>query len=118
MTDARDYDREVLRALTFEFRPDETEAYHRKVRRMLNRHKLGDYDQARIDRLRALKNEIQSILSNPRDSDCYRGPTAFARRENWDEERLVASLAERHPNIDRNAIAEFLTYAILNYYER
>ena len=116
--DRTEYEVAILEALTFEFRPDEEADNDRKIRDMLKRRGLGDFDEDAVASLRALKNAMLNELSLRSTSAFHTGSSGTARQSDWDTESLVSHFSDGNAKVSRAAIEKFLPFAILNYYQR
>jgi hypothetical protein len=109
----------VLDVLAYEFAFDDPVESERKMRRRLRYYGLGPYQQARVDRLRRLKNEIQSEIHRGRQSRYFAGSHGkYAVLEDFDAERLIRDLSESYPDIPREEIQAFVPFAVYLYYLR
>ena len=105
--------------LAFEFSQSDQAESERKIKRRLRDKKLGAYDQSRIDRIRAFKNDVQRELEISTKSSFYAGSHGnYADLQDWDTERLRHHFIERHPFLPEAAVGQFLPYAIYLYYLR
>jgi hypothetical protein len=110
---------EALSILAFEFAESEQGESDRRIRRRLRDKKLGPYDTARVNSLRALKDDIREELEKRDRSEFYK-PLAGHCSDlgDWQFVRLAIYCARRHPKVDPAAIRRFLPYAIYLYYLR
>lgn len=118
-TNAPTYEGEALSILAFEFSQSDHAESERKIKRRLRDKKLGSYDQARIDRIRAFKDDVQRELRKANRSAYYAGPHGnYADDHDWDFDRLKQHFVNLHPEVPETAIGRFLPYAIYLYYLR
>ena len=109
----------VLDVLAYEFAFDEHVEAERKIRRRLRYHGLGPYQQARVDLLRRLKDEIQSKIHRGRESRFFAGSHGkYAAPEDFDTERLIRDLSESYPDVPREEFKAFVPFAVYLYYLR
>jgi hypothetical protein len=119
LTRSRTYEGEVLAVLAFELGSSKHADSERKIRRRLREKKLGPYRQARIDAIRAFKNDVGRELGKFGKSKFHTGPhQTYADMQDWDLEGLERHMRKRHPEVSKAAIGAFLPYAIFLYYLR
>ncbi|HVT71912.1 MAG TPA: hypothetical protein VHD61_02155 [Lacunisphaera sp.] len=105
--------------LVYEFASDEAAKTNQKIRNALRRKQLGPYDSVRIDRLRALKNELQRELRSGASSLFYRGATStLGSPEDFDQARLVDDLAVRFPEFTKHDLGRMVSIALYVDYLR
>jgi hypothetical protein len=113
------YESEALAVLAFEFCSSQQSDSERKIKRRLRDKKLGPYDQARIDAIRAFKDDVFMEVSKATKSKFWlssRGPYADLR--DWNLQGLLFHFENNHPELPKKAIGRFLPYAIYLYYMR
>lgn len=111
------YDNEVLGSVAYEFSASDQAESERKIKRRLRDKKLGPFDQERVERLRALKNDVQRELNLTSKSKFFLGQRGrYVELSDWDFEGMLSFLKERHPKIEASTIEHFLPFAILIYY--
>lgn len=107
----------VLSVLIYEF-SDRADS-ERKIRRRLRYHKLGPYDQQRVDLLRRLREETLDEIMRLSASRYYTGSHGeYAAVEDFDFERMAGDLARAYPDVPEPEIRAFVPYAIVTYYVR
>ena len=78
----------------------ETEA---KIKRKLRAKKIGKYDQQRVDRLRRLKDAVQTEISKCHKSKYYsKSAGEFADMKDFDTLRMTEDLAAEFPKYRSN----------------
>ena len=113
------YEGEALRVLAYEFPSSKKSEAEIKIRELLTEHNLGDFDQARIEVLRQIKNELQEEISKGRKSSFYtHSHGQFAELRDFNTVKLAAYIAERYQNVPKIAIENFVNYAVYVYYLR
>lgn len=113
------YDYAAFAVLVYEFGADDPRVADRKIRGALKRKQLGAFDEARIGRLRQLKNDLQQELQNPRSSPYFRGPTStFASPEDFDQVKLTEALARKYAPLDAADLGRMVSLSIYVYYLR
>ena len=119
MAERRTYVEEVLAVLQYEFRPEQRATSERKLKRRLREKKLGPYDQAVIDAVRAFKYDVQAEIGYPVDSCFHTGSKGrFAAMDDWDVDGLRKHFRSRHPDVPGDEIDWFVPWAIYLYYLR
>jgi hypothetical protein len=109
----------VLAVLAYEFWFDDRAEAEAKIRRRLRSRGLGPYQQARVDLLRRLKDEVQGEIHRRERSRYFVGRHGeYAATEDLDAERLTGDLSAAYPNVPREEIAAFVPVAIYLYYLR
>ena len=105
--------------LAFEFSSSDHAESERKIKRRLREKKLGQYDQERINTLRNFKYDVQEELGKFSKSNFYAGSHGkYADIQDWDFDSLLQYLQEKHPDVPKTVIGDFLPYAIYLYYLR
>jgi len=117
------YEGEALGILAHEFSFSNKEETDDKISKRLRRKKLGDFDPARIQLLRRLKDQVQLEIGRQELSGYYRGPAdSEARRQKYvemddfDIPRLTADMIAAYPGIPSKEIALFVPYAVFIYH--
>lgn len=105
--------------LVYEFSSDAPVQTDRKIKNALRRKHLGAYDAVRVERLRALKNELQQELRSGRASRFFTGPTAqFGSPEDWNQAALTEDLRHRYPEFTASDLGRMVSIALYVDYLR
>lgn len=113
------YEDEVLRILAFEFRSTDREESERKIKRRLRDKKLGEYDQARIDFLREVKQHICHEVSYPKKSKYFTPQGGkYSDIKDFNTDLMARDLASMFPEVPKPVIESFVPYAVYLYYLR
>lgn len=113
------YDRAVLEVLLMEFSHSNRADIDDQIRQRLQRERLGPWDEERIERLRRLKDDLQSEISPIHPSHFKReGGGEYAKIEDWDRGALLEHFKLRHPQVSERALEDILVRAIYYYYLR
>ena len=114
------YEWECLAILANEISDDDPRDAERRIKTKLRQKKLGPYDQARIERLRSLKNEVRSEFSLPcHDSRYFLGcKSGWADFADYDLQRLATDLATRFPDIALDNITGIVRLSAFLHYIR
>lgn len=111
------YDGEALAVLVWEFNSEDRSEADRKIRRRLRRKKLGVFDPARIEILRALKNQLQAELGRFEKSVYWLGSHGrYADYSDFDLERLLHDLEKNYPQVARDEIQGLINFGVYLYY--
>lgn len=113
------YESEVLSVLVSEPPKGRVKDADAAIRRRLREKKLGEYDRARIEALRAFKTELVEEIEKHEASSYYLSSHGlYASPEDFDHARLAADYAEKYPMISHEAVAAFIPIAVYWYYLR
>jgi len=113
-----EYETAVLWKIVLEGVGKERE-YDKRIRRMLRRKGLGEYDQGRIDDLRKFKEDLSWELMERQNSRFYTGQMSKDNKAApFDEDALVSHFGKEHPGVSEAGIRAFLPFAVYNYYSR
>jgi len=113
------YDGEALGVLAYEFSASNKTEAEAKIKGRLKRKKLGAYDQARIDTLRRLKDELQVEIHKAEKSTYFtRCHDHYCDMRDFDVPRLSADVAARYPQVPKTEIESFVPFCVFNYYLR
>jgi len=112
------YEDAVLTILAREFSSDikETET---KIKRKLSAKKLGKYDQPRVNRLRRLKDAVQTEVKKCDKSKYYSKLAGeFADMKDFETLRMTEDFATTFPEVPKQSIRSFVEYFIYLHYIR
>src|SRR5688572_26029206 len=112
------YEDAVLTILAREFSSDikETET---KIKRKLSAKKLGKYDQPRVNRLRRLKDAVQTEVKKCDKSKYYSKLAGeFADMKDFETLRMTEDFATTFPEVPKQSIRRFVEYFIYLHYIR
>lgn len=113
------YEDAVLTILAWEFSFTDIKETEAKIKRKLRSKKIGKYDQQRVDRLRRLKDAVQTEISKCRQSQYYSKLAGeFASMKDFDTLRMTADFAAAFPEVPKQSIIEFVEYSIYLHYIR
>jgi len=118
------YDDTVLWMLADEFSSSKKSDTEEKIRQKLQRKKLGEYDQERVDLLRRLKDVIQKEVLRGNESAYYTSPHGkrlpggehYVDLEDFDREKLADITVKKFPDVPRDVIGRFVEFAVFLYY--
>ena len=113
------YDDAVLTNLAREFSCTDIEETEAKIKRKLRAKKLGKYDQQRVNRLRRLKDAVQTEVLKCDKSKYYSKLAGeFAAMKDFDTLRMTDDFATAFPEVPKQSIHEFVEYFIYLHYIR
>jgi len=113
------YDDGVLTNLAREFSCTDIEETEAKIKRKLRAKKLGKYDQQRVNRLRRLKDAVQTEVLKCDESKYYSKLAGeFAAMKDFDTLRMTDDFATAFPEVPKQSIHEFVEYFIYLHYIR
>ena len=113
------YEDAVLTILAREFSSTDIKETKAKIKRKLRAKKIGEYDHQRVDRLRRLKDAVQTEISKCRKSTYYSKLAGeFADMKDFDTLRMTEDFAAAFPEVPKQSIHEFVEYFIYLHYIR
>jgi len=103
--------------IAFEFDITEKADTEQKIKKKLKYHKLGKYDQSKIDNVRNLKNELLFEISRNTKSRFYKGSKSqYASLNDFDTQTMINELGIRYSCIDKNELTGIINYALYLYH--
>src|SRR5262249_11340535 len=116
---ADSYDSVCFRILAYEFPGNDLVEANRKIKRKLKRDNRGPYDQARVDYIRALKDDLQAEISLFHKSRYFVGSTGrFADLPDFDFERMASDYCTKYPLVGEEDLRGIIGFALYLYYLR
>jgi hypothetical protein len=114
------YEWECLSVLAYETASDDPKEAERKIKSRLRRKKLGAYDQARIDRLRELKNRVQQEFFTGWQGSKYYvgGKEGSAEVADFNIPVLLQDLRTAFPEIPADDVERITSLGVFLYYLR
>jgi len=113
------YEDAVLTILAREFSATDIKETEAKIKRKLRAKKIGEYDHQRVDRLRRLKDAVQTEVNKCRESNYYSKLAGeFADMKDFDTLRMTENFAAAFPEVPKQSIHEFVEYFIYLHYIR
>jgi hypothetical protein len=90
-----------------------------KLKRKFKRSNFGPVDQALVDTVRKLHNELKQEIRMAESSLYYHANNdAFASPSHFDVDRLVRDTHHRYPSMSTDALYQLANFAIYLYYLR
>ena len=110
----------ALDVLAYEFGATDRAEAEKHIKRRLRYHGVGPYQPLRIELLRRLKDEVRGEISRYDRSRYFTGyhGDGYAAMEDFDTERMTRELSASYPDVGRDEIAAFVTFAVYLYYLR
>ncbi|MCA1603678.1 MAG: hypothetical protein LC776_19245 [Acidobacteria bacterium] len=113
------YEDAVLTILAWEFSFTDIQETEAKIKRKLRAKKIGKYDQQRVNRLRRLKEAVQTEITKCHKSKYYlKSAGEFADMKDFDTLRMTEDFAAAFPEVPKQSIHEFVEYFIYLHYIR
>ena len=113
------YEDAVLTILAREFSSTDTKETEAKIKRKLRAKMLGKYDQQRVNRLRHLKDAVQTEVKKCDKSKYYSKLAGeFADMKDFDTLRMTEDFNAAFPEVPKQSIHEFVEYFIYLHYIR
>ncbi|PJZ48487.1 hypothetical protein [Leptospira saintgironsiae] len=111
------YDYVCFSELVYEYdKPKETE---KKIKRRLKYYELADYDQARVDYIRKLRNDLSEEIQKNRESKYYlESKDTYSALHDFDVDLLLQDFLLKYQNISKDDMGSILLLAIYVYYLR
>ena len=115
----KSYDQICFSVLAYEFRDSEEKDNDNRIKKRLKYYKVGEYDQKRVDLIRALKNDLKQEISKHSKSQYYARSTGqYAALEDFNTDRMIDAYSRKYPNIDISELAGIINFALYVYYLR
>lgn len=113
------YEDAVLGILAWEFSSTDIKETEAKIKRKLRTKNIGKYEQQRVDRLRHLKDVVQTEISKSQNSKYYSNSAGeFASMKDFDTKRMTDDLAAVFHEVPKQSIHDFVEYFIYLHYIR
>jgi hypothetical protein len=107
----------IFEILTLALPDEDPKKMDGKIKRKLARAKLGPYDQAEVDTLRALHDALAREIRKFNGSQYYRGtPGRLADLDDFDYERMVRDFGTAFPGVSEIDLRGIVGFAIFAYY--
>lgn len=113
------YEDAVLTILAREFSSTDIKETEAKIKRKLRAKNIGKYDQQQVNRLRRLKDALQTEISKCHKSKYYSKLAGeFANMKDFDTLRITEDFAAAFPEVPKQSIHSFVEYFIYLHYIR
>jgi hypothetical protein len=118
-TTQQTYDLICFTDLAYEFDFSDKIEAEKKIKRRLKYHKLGNYNQVRIDYIRALKNDLYAEIALGTKSNYFqKSKSNYADLEDYEFEKMKFDYQKKYDSISENDISGMLNFAIYLYHMR
>jgi hypothetical protein len=116
---AQTYDFICFTDLAYEFDFSDKKTTEKKIKRRLKYHKLGDYDQNRVDYVRQLKNDLYAEISQASKSKYYhKSKSNYADLADFHIDRMTADYYKKFDKVNKEELTEMINFSIYLYYMR
>ena len=113
------YDFACFSVLAYEFNINESKETEKKIKQRLKYYSLGNYDQDRINYIRALRNDLYNELTKFQKSEYYVGSTGkFADFNNFNLEKMKQDYLDKYPKISNHDMGGIIGFALYLFYLR
>lgn len=113
------YDFICFSDLAYEFIFSDKKEIEKKIKRRLKYHKLGDYNQERVDYIRGLKDDLYKEINLQTKSKYFsKSKSNFADLEDFKFEKMTSDYLEKYDKINESDMKGILNFAIYIYYMR
>lgn len=117
LSPAESADEVALGVLIYEFTEQERLESEEKIRKRLQRKKMGAMDSARIAHLRELKCEIKRLIDEGSASPYFKkSPSVYVEYADFDIPRIIADLSARYPSVSPRLLQSFVPSCVLAFY--
>ncbi|MFL5766006.1 MAG: hypothetical protein ACJ77K_18825 [Bacteroidia bacterium] len=113
------YDFVCFTDLVYEFSHTDKKKIEQKIKRRLKYHKLGAYDQEKVEYIRRLKDELQKDLSDTANSTYYhRSGTGYAELSDFDTGKMTDDFHRGYNKINKDELKAMIDFAVYIYHLR
>jgi hypothetical protein len=113
------YDFICFTDLAYEFDFSNKKEIEKKIKRRLKYHKLGDYNQDRVDYIRQLKNDLNSEISQTTKSKYFhKSKSNYADLADFNIDQLTADYHRKYEKVDKDELMGMINFAIYLYHLR
>jgi hypothetical protein len=115
----RTYDSICFTDLAYELIFPDRKKIEQKIKRRLKYHKLGDFNQERVDYIRELKNELYAEISKTNQSNYFhKSKSDYASLSDFDFEKMTEDFHKKYDQLDQEELKGMICFAIHVYYMR
>ncbi len=116
---SQSYDYTCFTDLVYEFDFSKKKEIEKKIKRRLKYHKLGDYNQERVDYIRQLKNELHSEISKASQSKYFhKSKSNYAELADFDIETMTNDYTKKYDKVDKGELTAMINFAIYLFHLR
>lgn len=107
------YDFICFSDLAYEFDSSGSKEIEKKIRRRVKYHKLGDYNQERVDYIRKLKDDLYKEISAPAESKYFKKTESiYAEFADFNIEQMEADYAKKYDRVDKKEMMGIIGFAV------
>src|SRR4051812_41206041 len=97
------YDFICFTDLIYEFDFSEKMEVEKKIKRRLKYHKLGDYNQGRVDYIRKIKNDLHSEISSGNKSKYFnKTKSEYTELSDFNIEGMTSDYFKKYNKVDKD----------------
>ncbi|MBA3683602.1 MAG: hypothetical protein H0W73_20925 [Bacteroidetes bacterium] len=112
-TNTETYDYACFIILAYEYGDNKIKDSEKKIKAKLKYHKLGAYDEARVNKIRELKEELSSEIHLYNKSKYYSSANKeFTDMEDFDQFKMTQDLSLKYSAIDKKELDSIVAMAI------
>ncbi|MDP1800588.1 MAG: hypothetical protein Q8L81_04505 [Bacteroidota bacterium] len=107
------YDHSCFMVLAYEYGDNKIKESEKKIRAKLKYNKLGAYDEARVNKLRELTEELSAeIRLQNRSTYFSKSNNEFSNMEDFDFKKWAEDLSINYPTIDKKELDSLVGMAV------
>lgn len=121
MTDDKEqtYDFICFTDLAYEFDFSDKKEIEKKIKRRLKYHKLGNYNQERVDYIRQLKNDLHSEISRTTKSKYFhKSKSNYADLADFNIDQMTDDYYKKYDKVDKGELMGMINFSIYLYHMR
>jgi len=105
--------------LVYEFRCSDKVETEKKIKRRLKYYNLGDYDQEKIDYIRALRKELfEEISLRPKSNYFLGSKSKYSDLVDFDIDRMKIDYQKKYDKLNEEDLDKMLIFALYIFYLR
>ena len=109
----------IFTDLIHEYNESKQKEVEKKIKRRLKYHKLGPYDQERVDYIRQLKNTIWTEIRLQKNSRYFKKtPSVYAEIEDFDIKQMLADYKKDYDKLSARDLRAMIGWAVHWYHTR
>ncbi len=95
------------------------EMVEKKIKRRLKYHKLGEYNQLRVDTIRKLNSELWAeIKSGSRSTYFHKTDSIYTEIGDFNIEQMVVDFCKRYTKVSSEDMRAIIGFGVYYYYSR
>lgn len=113
------YDFICFTDLAYEFNIESRREVEKKIKRRLKYHKLGDYNQERVDYIRRLKDDLYAEISRTTKSGYFqKSPSLYADLADFDIARMTADYHKKYDTVNKDELKGMIEFSVYLHHMR